>query len=196
MGSWVIIPRILNLGTKWGVSQLHTQVALSPGRVSGAHRLGKGRRIYNARAQKGKRKDFLGTRHLLLSQFFIYFSRPASLNCEEHVYIQPYTYVIEYRLYLNYLCYKIILRVKHFYTNRSGAKCWLDIYNWGADLAVTGPIHDNGHEVLKSTFQTGSSSIAIYFHIFTLIAFLRDLYQKCNINIILWIIIQYNCNLH
>ena len=38
--------------------------------------------------------------------------------------------------------------VKHFYTNRSGAKCWLDIYRRGAGLAVTGPIRDIGQNVL------------------------------------------------
>jgi len=30
--------------------------------------------------------------------------------------------------------------VKHIYTNRSGAKCWLDIYHRGAGLTVTGRI--------------------------------------------------------
>jgi hypothetical protein len=28
--------------------------------------------------------------------------------------------------------------VKHFYTNRSSVKCWLDIYRWGAGPAVPG----------------------------------------------------------
>jgi len=37
--------------------------------------------------------------------------------------------------------------VKHFDANRSGAKCWLDIYRWGADLAVNGPIRDIGQNV-------------------------------------------------
>ena len=46
--------------------------------------------------------------------------------------------------------------VKHFYTNRSGAKCWLDIYRWGADLAVTGRIRDIRQKVLQSSFETGS----------------------------------------
>jgi len=36
-------------------------------------------------------KDFLGTQHSLLSQFFfIYFAWPASLYCEEYVYIHIY----------------------------------------------------------------------------------------------------------
>ena len=47
---------------------------------------------------------------------------------------------------------------KHFYTNRSGAKCWLDIYHWGAGLAVTGRIRSTGQIVLQSSFQTGNGS--------------------------------------
>jgi hypothetical protein len=49
------------------------------------------------------------------------FTLPASLYCEEYVracvcpYI--YTYVAAYRLYMNYRCYQITLRVKDFYTN-------------------------------------------------------------------------------
>jgi hypothetical protein len=48
--------------------------------------------------------------------------------------------------------------VKNLYTNGSSAKCWLDIYRWGAGLAVTGPIRDIGLKVLQSSFETGSSS--------------------------------------
>ena len=64
----------------------------------------------------GTRKDFLGTRDSLLPQFFISFARPASLHCEERVYI--YKYLTAYRMYMNYRCYQIALRVKHFYTIR------------------------------------------------------------------------------
>jgi len=55
--------------------------------------------------------------------------------------------------------------VKHIYTNRSGAKCWLDIYHWGAGLAVNGPIRDNGQNILQYSFVTGSSSSSRYRHI-------------------------------
>ena len=48
--------------------------------------------------------------------------------------------------------------VKRFYTNRSGANCWLDIYRWGAGLAVTGPIRDIGQNILQSSFVAGSGS--------------------------------------
>jgi len=39
----------------------------------------------STRGQNGVRKDFLGTRHSLISQFVISFIRSASLYCEEHV---------------------------------------------------------------------------------------------------------------
>ena len=32
----------------------------------------------------------------------------------------------------------------------SGAKFWLDIYQWGAGLTVTGQIHDVGQNILQS----------------------------------------------
>jgi hypothetical protein len=47
---------------------------------------------------------------------------------------------------------------KLIYTNRSGAKCWLDSYCWGAGLAVTGPIRDIGQDTLLSALETGGSS--------------------------------------
>ena len=43
-------------------------------------------------------------------------------------------------MYMNYSCYQIILRVKHFYANWSGAKCWQNIYPQGTGLAVNGRI--------------------------------------------------------
>jgi hypothetical protein len=43
--------------------------------------------------------------------------------------------------------------MKQFYTNRSGAKCWLDIYRWDAGLAVTGPIRDIGQHDSHSSFE-------------------------------------------
>jgi len=85
--------------------------------------LEQGWRTFGTRAQNGTRKNFLGTRHSLLSQIFISSVRPAFLYCEEHVHI--HTYMSVYRLYNNYRCYQITLQVKHFYTNMSGAKCSL-----------------------------------------------------------------------
>jgi hypothetical protein len=95
----------------------------------------------------------------------------------------------------NYLCYQIIQRVKHLYTIRSGAKCWLDIYHWGASLAVNGRIGDIRQNVMKS-LQTGSSSKPSCFHIFFLIAFLEEAFSR-NIIIVLYInyiIIIFNNN--
>jgi len=48
--------------------------------------------------------------------------------------------------------------VKYFYTNRSGAKFWLDIYRWVNGLAMTGRIRDNGQNVSQSVFETENSS--------------------------------------
>jgi hypothetical protein len=76
-----------------------------------------------------------------------------------------------------------LLTNDHFYTNRSGTKCWPDIYHWGAGLAVTGWIRDIGQNVLHSSFLTGSSSSVSYLHIFFLIAFLEDAFVR-NIKII------------
>jgi len=45
--------------------------------------------------------------------------------------------------------------VKHLYTNRIGEKSWLDIYRWGAGLAVFGRIRYIGQNILQSSFQTG-----------------------------------------
>jgi hypothetical protein len=63
-----------------------------------------------------KRKEFLDTRHSLLSEFFIVFARPTSLHFEEYVHIC--IYLTANRLLNNCRCYQTILRLKHFYTNR------------------------------------------------------------------------------
>jgi hypothetical protein len=75
---------------------------------SSVNTLHQGWRTYGTRVQNVTREDLLGTRHSLLSHFLINFSRPAHLSCEEYAR----------RLYMNYRCYQIILRVKHFYTSR------------------------------------------------------------------------------
>jgi len=73
------------------------------------------------------------------------------------------------------------------YTNREWAKCGLDIYNGGAVLAVTGRIRGIEQNVLRSSFQTGSRSSPIYYHIFFLIVFLVEAFMR-NMTIILCII--------
>ena len=47
------------------------------------------------------------------------------LYCEE--YVHTYTYISVYRQHNKYLCFQMTLQVKHFYTNRSGAKCSLAV---------------------------------------------------------------------
>ena len=48
--------------------------------------------------------------------FFISFARPASLYCDEYVYI--FMYLTAWRLYMNCLCRQIVLRVKLFTKTR------------------------------------------------------------------------------
>ena len=72
--------------------------------------------------------------------------------------------------------------MKHFCTNRSVAKCRMDIYHWGAGLAVTGRIRDIGQNVLQSSFRTENSSTTTI-----LTAFLEETFVR-NITIMLYII--------
>jgi len=79
-------------------------------------RIRQGWRTYGMVAQNGTRNDFLGTRHSLLSHFFlISFVRPASVY-REHV--NMYRYLTAYELYMYYRFCQIKLPVKHFYTNQ------------------------------------------------------------------------------
>ena len=73
-----------------------------------------------------------------------------------------------------------------FFTHiRSGAKCCLDIYHWGAGLAVTGLKHDIGRNFLQYSFQTGSSNSPRYFQLFFLFEFLEEDFIR-NIVFRLW----------
>jgi hypothetical protein len=126
----------------------------------------RGCQTYGTRAQNGKQKDFLVRRLLMPSQFcFIYFVQPASLYCEEYVYIDTSDCVENaYGLPLlpNDTANKIfLLKIG------SGAKCCLDIYHWGASLAVTGRIPDIGQNVLVF-FSNRNSSSPSYCQIFSL----------------------------
>jgi hypothetical protein len=64
----------------------------------------------------------------------------------------------------------------------------MDIYPWGACVAVTGQAHDTGQHVLKSYFQKGSCSSLSYFQLFFLIAFLGE---ACIMNTIILLSIHY-----
>ena len=68
----------------------------------------------------GMRKDFLGTRYSLLSQFLYFPPQQPSLYCKEHIFI--YTCLTAWRFYMNYCCYQIIQRAKHFCTNRGAVE--------------------------------------------------------------------------
>jgi hypothetical protein len=53
-----------------------------------------GLRKVDTRAKNGTRSSSLGMRHSLLSTFlFVYFARPASINCEENVSIYTSDFV-------------------------------------------------------------------------------------------------------
>ena len=69
-----------------------------------------------------------------------------------YIYIYICKPLTAYRLYMNYRCYQIILRVKQFEQIGSGAKCWLDIYYWEDSLAATGRKRDTEQNVLQTSF--------------------------------------------
>jgi hypothetical protein len=50
--------------------------------------------------------------------FFNPFAQPVSLQCWEDVFVHIQTYLTAQRLVMHYRYYQIILRVKHFFTNR------------------------------------------------------------------------------
>jgi len=65
-----------------------------------------------------------------------------------HTYTHTHTHIWFHRpCIMNYRCYQIIQRVKLFTQIESGAKCWLDVYHWGAGLAVAGRIRDTGQKL-------------------------------------------------
>ena len=87
-----------------------------------------GLRTYGARAQNDTRKNSM-PRGIHCCLFFIIvivsFDQPASLYCEEYVYI--YTCLTAYKLqYMNYRSYQITLQ-RTLLHKPSGRKCWLDI---------------------------------------------------------------------
>ena len=108
--------------------------------------------------------------------FLISFFRSTSLNCEEYVYYTHISDSVQTVYELPLLPNNTV--VKHFCTNRSGAKCWPDIYHWGAGLVVTGPMRDIGQKVLQSAFGIGSGNSHSYCHILFLMAFLEEAFIR------------------
>ena len=123
-------------------------------------------------------KDFLGTQHSLLSEFCFFCPTGISVLYILCVYIHT-SDCVQTVYELPFLPNNTT--VKHFYINRSGAKCCLDIYHLGASLAVTGRIRDVGQNVFTILFTNMKWQQPISCNIFFLIAFLGE---ALNTNII------------
>ena len=132
----------------------------------------------------GMRKDFLVMWHSLISQFFYVFY-PTSISILWRIYMHIYTYIytnthISDRVEI--VCELHLLpnnSVSETFTQiGSSVKCWLDIYNWGTGLAVTGRICDIAQNILQSSIQIGSSSRPHYFQIFILTTFLKEAFIR------------------
>ena len=135
---------------------------LLAGRNSACQRLFQGYRNYGPRAQNG-------TRDSLLSQIFFLFLSP---NQRLYILNIMSTYTVYTHIWQRIETVNELPLPPNTKKTGSRAKCLLDIYHWGAGLAVTGRICDIRQNVLQSSFQTGSSSSPSYFQTFLLIAFL------------------------
>jgi hypothetical protein len=115
------------------------------------------------------RRDYLG----MLSQFSFYLFCPARVSILRRTCV--YIHISD--------CVEIVFEIlllpnntaSETFLHQSGAVQSVGwIYRWATGLAVTGQIGDIGQNVLQPCFQTGSSSNPSYFHIFFLIAFLKE----------------------
>jgi len=61
-----------------------------------------------------------------------------------------------------------------FFTNQEWCEVFTGYLSLGNQVVVTVPIHDNGQNILHSSFQTGSGRSPSYFQIFCLITFLKE----------------------
>jgi hypothetical protein len=82
---------------------------------------------------------------------FIYSARPAPLYCE--MYTHTHSWLRREWMWIT-VAKKWYCEWNIFSQTGSDAKCWLDIYHYGAGLAVTGRIRDIGHSVLQSSCST------------------------------------------
>ena len=119
--------------------------------------LGQGWRVYGSRPPKWQAGSIPWHAALAdFSDFYTYFVRPASLYCAEHVCTHR-TCVYTHVLCVHTVCELPLLAnntgVKHFYINPERVKCWLDIYHWGASLAITGRIRDIGNMFYNFLFK-------------------------------------------
>jgi hypothetical protein len=129
--------------------------------------------LRQARRTYGTRKNFLVSRHSMLSIFFFFISPDKLLCIMKNMGLYTYAHI-----WLRIDCMWITVTIKNCEWNiltpiGSGANCWLDIYHWGAGLSVTGRIRDIWERVLQSSFWRWNSNSPRYLHIFFLIAFLE-----------------------
>jgi len=83
------------------------------------------------------------------TNFLHCFAQPAFPYCDKYVYIS--TYLTEWRLRMKYRCYQLQWNI---FTQIGGvAKCWLDIYLWGAGRAVVGQISNIGENINNVIFK-------------------------------------------
>jgi len=114
--------------------------------------LRQGWRPYGRRAQSGTLKDFLGTLHSLVFKYF-YFFCPLSVSILWRTCV--YTHIsgcVEIMYELPLLPNNTASEPFFFTQIGSGAKCWLDVYDWGTSLSLTGWIRDIGQNVLQASF--------------------------------------------
>jgi hypothetical protein len=104
--------------------------------------------------------------------FSFFFDRPASLYCEEYPHIWLLRGCIWITVATEQQCeWNILIQIG------SGAKCWMDICHWDADLVVSGRIRAIGQNVLQY-FEIGSSNTLSYFQIVFLIAFIEEAFIR------------------
>ena len=110
-----------------------------------------GRRTNGTRDQNGTRKDFLGTRHSLLTLFF-YFFCSTSVSIFWRIYIYIYmcvcvcvcVCVAAYRLCMNYRCYQMTVQWNIF--TQIGAErnvdwifiIWAPVWRWLGEYVTLG----------------------------------------------------------
>ena len=99
------------------------------------------------------------TRHSLLSQFFIIIFPHQCLFTVQNMCIYTHTWLRTD--YMNYRFHQISLQWNIWTQIRSGATCWLDIYHWGAGLAVTGRIRDIVRNGLQSAFEQEAAAATV-----------------------------------
>ena len=163
------------------------------------YRLHQGCGSYGTLAHNVTREDPLGTAVPVVLLFFSDQHLSAVKNMCINTYTSKYTHVWLERLYMNYRCHQITLRVKYFLKKfGSGAKCCLDIYHWGTcpagDWANTW--HWTKHftvfffkkEAVAAPFTATFSSLS-HFSRSSLLE------TACNIIIPLKIV-KYYCNMH